>query len=153
MQEWQLTARDPRHRYRGSLLKHHTAISPLYCLSESASYTLSLVKIQSENMLERGLKLLHSSTFHLCCLYFELVSRLHDRFRECMSSLETADLLIGEIVQLRIKLSFVRPLQFTRVEISGLDDAKFYQFPFISFSLSACSSMKGMINFTSQVFA
>ena len=69
-----------------------------------------------------------------------------------MSEFENADLLIGEIVQLRIKLSCVRPLQFTQVEIPGLDDAKFYQFLFISFSLSAHNSMKGMINFTSQVF-
>ena len=80
------------------------------------------------------------------------MARLHDRFRECLSSSETADLLIGKIVQLRIKLPCVRPLQFTWVEISGLDDAKLHQFPLISFSLSAHSSMKGMINFTSQVF-
>ena len=50
--------------------------------------------------------------------------------------------LISEIAQLRIKLSCVLPLQFTRVEIPGLDDAKFYQFPIISFSLSAHNSMK-----------
>ena len=53
-----------------------------------------------------------------------------------MSSSETADLLIGEIKQLRIKLSCVRPPQFTQVEIPGLEDAKFYQFPFITFNLS-----------------
>ena len=51
-----------------------------------------------------------------------------------MSSSETADLLISEIVQLRIKLSCVRLLQYTQVEILGLDDSRFYQFSFISFS-------------------
>ena len=78
------------------------------------------------------------------------MSGLHDRFRERI--LETADTLIGEILQLRIKLSCVCPLQFIQVEIPGLEDAKFYQFPFISFSLSVHNSMKGMINFASQVF-
>ena len=129
----------------GSLLQPH--MPPPHCLS--VSYMPLLTPIQSENRLDRGLKQLHSSIFRLCVV---VVSRLHDRFRECLSSSETADLLIGEIVQLRIKLSCVRPLQFSQVEISGLDDAKFYQFPFISFSLSAHNSMKGMINFTSQAF-
>ena len=56
MQGWQLTARDPRQRYLGSLLQPHTAIPPLHCLSVSASYMPPLNQIQSENRLERGLQ-------------------------------------------------------------------------------------------------
>ena len=52
MQGWQLTARDPQHRYQGSLLQPHTATPPLYCLLVSASYMPPLTQIQSENRLE-----------------------------------------------------------------------------------------------------
>ena len=146
MQGWQLPAKDHGQHYQGSLLQPHIAILLLHCLSVAASYMPSLTPKQYEKRLNRGLKWAHSSAFYLS-LYFELVSRLHDRFWERLLSSETADRLISELVQLMSKRFFVRTLLFTKVEVPGLEDASS-----TNFNLSAHNSMKGMIGFISQLF-